>query len=213
MAKHEEWGVGDQGSSKAFEQGALGDGTKYDLIFGEHPHGRDDDNIYARFEDGSVEGFDGHRVQVEVSIKTNNYLKMSGMSGNEVRKGGLAEISFDGDVVYTTFFRDVLDVLIRLRSTITKLIEFPIDWKRASQEGSKELVGRLIYYRNTPAVVTDWWPDQGCIMVEAVPGQMFPKMCWEEEGDTDRRRIKDDIFSAHIWWFRKERKSSGSVAE
>ena len=110
---------------------------------------------------------------------------------------------FDGHVVYATGFRDVLDVLIRLRGTIMKLLEFPIDWKEARKDGSKELVGRLIYYRSTPAVVAHWFPEQGCIMIEATDGKTFPKRPWDDEREGESRRIKDDIFSAHIWWFRK----------
>jgi len=44
----EQWGVGAKASAKAFMQTKVGKET-VELIHGEHPHSRSDNNIYARW--------------------------------------------------------------------------------------------------------------------------------------------------------------------
>src|SRR5262245_36631578 len=92
----DQWGFGNPEKQEAFDHSMMDDGTPFDLVFGEFPHSRSDNDVYARFADGSVEDFDGHRVLVRVSLRSMNYLKCSGLSGNEVRKGGWCMIEFNG---------------------------------------------------------------------------------------------------------------------
>lgn len=203
----DQWGPGKNAlKEEAFELGKFQDGVKYELFHGEHPHSRDDNNVYARLKSGVIYEFDGHRIQVKISIETFNYLKSSGLTGDEIKKGGRALIFFDNVLVYGLTFRDPLHVLLEIHQLLPKLFEFPIDWKEVCQEGTHpQIVDRKIYYHDVPATITNWFPEQGCVMIEAVEGRRFPKPAWREEEEEDPHRVKDDIFSPHIWWFRKEK--------
>lgn len=200
----QEWGVGKNADAASFETGKLDDGTPYELIFGEFPHSRSDKEIYARFEkrmgaDGEkVVGFDGHRIQVRLELRTMNYLKTSGLSGDEVRKGGEWRIWLNDHEVYSAFTRDPFEALITIRRKLQELMDLPVDlWKGETP------VGRKVFYRQTPAIITSWISDQGCVILEADGVTVFPPSPWDTE-DGPEKYIKDDILSPHIWWWRDE---------
>lgn len=201
----EPWGPGKKAEkAEGFELGHLDDGTPYELIFGEHPHSRRDNSIYARFADKMgadnerVVGFAGHRILVDIELRTMNYLKTSGMSGDEVRKGGEWRIRLNGQEVYSDFTRDPLEALLTIRRKLSLLLDLPVQlWKESP-------VGRRIYYRDIPAVITDWIPDQGCVIIEPVGVEVFPKPPWRSGEQELERHVKDDILTPHIWWFRDE---------
>ena len=48
---NEQWGVGKEKDAKAFDTVKMG-GEELELIFGEHPHSRQDNTIYARGKSG-----------------------------------------------------------------------------------------------------------------------------------------------------------------
>jgi len=202
----EGWGVGDQKDAKAFDRGRLSDGTEYELFFGQYPHSRRDNDIYARFENGDVHGFDGHRGLVRIEIEMSNYLKESGISGSEIRKGGVAKLFVDDALVHTFFARDPVYAMQQMTPLLTRLQEHPADvW---SPQGRERLIGRKVYYDNVPGVVRSWLPDQGAVVIEADEGHSFPKPAWwgDDEGDDWewKDRIKTDLLSDKIWWFRRE---------
>src|SRR5262245_54628123 len=105
----EKWGYGDPQDKKPWGKAIMGRPGRprpMDLLWGEHPHSRSNNNIYAREGDGEIYGFDGHRILIDVTIRSNNYLKSSYYSGDEIRKGGSGAIIADGEQVYEFFFRD-----------------------------------------------------------------------------------------------------------
>ncbi len=59
----EQWGFGNAKENKAFDTVKIGEET-VDLFFGEHPHSRQDNTIYARTKGGSIYEFDGHRLPI-----------------------------------------------------------------------------------------------------------------------------------------------------
>jgi hypothetical protein len=199
-----EWGPGSKADSPGFELGHLDDGTPYELIFGEHPHSRSDNNIYARFahrmgaEAERVVGFAGHRILVRIELRTMNYLKTSWMSGDEVRKGGEYRIWLGGYEVYSGAFRDPFETLLTIRRKLHELMDLPVKlWNGESPEGRK------VFWRDEPAVITMWLPDQGCVVMEADGPEPFTPPPWREDGEAERT-VKDDILSPHIWWWRKD---------
>lgn len=194
---NDQWGVGDQDNAKAFDE-VLCEGSRVELIFGEHPHSRSDNNIYARFPSGEIEPFDGHRVCTKVVIQEYNYLKESELSGDEIRKGGSAKIFFDDVQVYEFFHRDTTRALIECHHMIEKLASLPIRLPKESPKGKK------IFYREVPAVIVRHIVDQGAVIIEPDAGCQFPKPVWEDSEwyPDEERIIKDDILSPHIWWFR-----------
>lgn len=168
----ERWGPGNKDKDPSFETGHLDDGTPYELIFGEHPHSRSDNNIYARFKEPmgsereSIVGFDGHRILVRIELRTMNYLKTSYLS-------------------------------LRIRQKLYQLMDLPVAlWKGETPEGRK------VYWRQTPAIITRWLPDQGCVILEADGVDYFPPSPWDEAQEAEKT-IKDDILTPSIWWWRK----------
>lgn len=202
----ERWGVGKNTDEKAFETGKLDDGTPYELIFGEFPHSRSDKNIYARFsgpmgaDNERIVGFDGHRIHVRLELRTMNYLKTSGLSGDEVRKGGEWRVWLNEHEVYSGFTRDPFEALLQIRQKLDLLMDLPVDlWKGETP------VGRKVYYRQTPAIITNWFPDQGCVILEVDGEDYFPSAPWDTLDEMEREKtIKDDILTPHIWWWRKD---------
>lgn len=209
MSRDDEWGPGERAATeKAFDVTTVGEGERrevVELVFGEHPHSRQDNNIYARWPDGRIEGFDGHRVLVDVQITSYNYLKSSGLSGNEVRKGGTAKISFNGRVVHSFFFRDAQRALLDAHALIDKLMEHPLNLWR---EGTSA-VGRRIWYDGQPAVIRSVYRDSGELYV--VPDGIERFDCprdWMVSPDLRgawpdyAHGLRLDVFSDRIGWFR-----------
>jgi hypothetical protein len=197
-----DWGFGN-GEEKPFDASVMDDGTPFTLHFGEHPHSRSDDRIYAKFENGTVEAFDGHRILTRVELRTFNYLKMSGLSGNEVRKGGQFRIWLNGKLVWAEFVRDGIRGLQKTASTLGKLLDCSMQiWRPDEPEK-----GRKIYYRETPAIIESFDCDEhessgNRMVVRAECGQ-FPRAPWDEDGEYVDETAVVDTLSPHIWWWRK----------
>ena len=196
------WGVGDKADAKAFDTTLLGADT-VELIFGDHPHSRQDNSIYARTASGAIYEFDGHRILIDVNLRSRNYLKSSYLSGDEIRKSCSAQIIFNGEQVYEVSGREPLDTLLKVHSTIERLLDMPVQLWSAKERGA--IVGRKIYYHSAPAIITRAIWDQGCVIIEPDGVDLFPRQPWQaEDGDCcyDLRSVKDDILTPHIWWWR-----------
>lgn len=201
-----QWGYGSGAKGlngepmKPFGISRMDDGTPFDLVLGEHPHSRSDDNIYARFADGRVEAFDGHRILHRVELRTFNYLKCSGLSGNEVRKGGQYRIYFNDRLVWAEFFREVEQGLRRAANVIGKLHECPLDlWEINSPK-----LPRKVYWMNQPAVITAFDVDEntsdGNSLVIEAESQEFAPTPWRREAC---KSVRVECLSPHIWWWRE----------
>jgi hypothetical protein len=202
-----EWGIGNKADAKPFDRTFLGD-KEVDLIFGEHPHSRQDNNEYARLEDGTIHDFCGHRRLIDVEIKSSNYLKSSHLSGDEIRKSVIGSIFSDGKKVYEFFSREPDIALLRAYHLLQKLQSHESNW--LSLDGRYALVGRKIYYHDQPATINAFIEDQGCVIIQSEPSFAPPRSNEEDELDywsdwkrDDHYEIKDDVLSPHIWWFRK----------
>jgi hypothetical protein len=204
----QDWGFGNGSkySPGPFAVSAMDDGTPFELLFGEHPHSRRDDNIYARFPDGRIEAFDGHRVLTRVNLRTFNYLKCSGLSGNEVRRGGQFQIFLNDKLVWAEFIRDATHGLRKAESTLAKILDSPVSiWDDKWPE-----IGRKLFYMNHPAVITGFDCDEhessgNRLYLKSETGT-FPRPAWsepEDHDDDDRESIATDTLSPHIWWWRK----------
>lgn len=205
----DEWGVGDQAGAKAFGTAGLDDGTTVELIHGQHPHSRQDSNTYARFPDGDVEGFSGHRVCVSVVVEEYNYLKESGLSGNEVRPGGRCKILFDGRCVYGFFGRNAGWMLRKADQLIPEIREHSIGHHLMEDDPAASLRGKKVYWRDEPAVITNFDGEEGTVTLRAETSSgafKTPAYRREDEDDADdddNRTIRDDYLSKNIWWWRK----------
>jgi hypothetical protein len=172
-----EWGIGNKKDDKAFATASVGT-TQVELVFGEHPHSRQDHNIYARYPDGRIENFDGHRILTRIEIGETNYLKESELSGDEIRKGGYGKIFFDGIQCYEFFHRDAEWACLRAKQLVAELKEHSSGW--ANKKNRDKLVGRKVFWERTPAIIKSLIVDQGCVILEPESG-MFPSPIHDSE--------------------------------
>lgn len=206
-----QFGIGNKAKDKSFGTATVGQDNPrtVDLVFGEHPHSYSENNIYARYADGSIEEFDGHRIQVKIELETFNYLKESHFSGDEIRKGGEGRIFLNGEQITSYFFREIEYGLTQAKGELTKLMDHPVSWWDAKER--EKMVGRKVYYENTPAVVKYLFLDQGCVVLEPEAGHQFPIPAHEleeakNEGrqpEREERTVKIEFTSKSIWWWRK----------
>jgi hypothetical protein len=200
----DEWGPGDSKNWKKFDEVIVGK-NRYDLVNGENKHSYSCSSHYAVMN-GEAVPFDGHRNLFSVQLDTNNYLKESEYSGDEIRKSGSGKIIVDGEIIYEFFFREIESGLRRAEFYIAKLKDFSIDW--LSKKERDKLVGRKIFYREIPSVIKHIIVDQGCIIVETQDGKDYPPPVYhddEEDGIYDElsNEAKVEIFDTNIWWWRK----------
>jgi len=204
----EQWGVGNSAKEKPFATTKV-EGEVVELIFGEHPHSRSANTVYARWPDGSIEGFDGHRTCLRIDIKESNYLKRSELSGNEVRKSCVANMYYDDKLVYVEGARSADALLRRLPDVLMKLDEHPADLRK----GDADLVGRTIYYNDQPATIESYDPETGSMHIKP-DGCTFKKPAWAR-GDEDEWAdgVSDDLLSPSIYWFRQTGEDAERDAE
>lgn len=183
---------------------------KLELFHGEHPHSRSDNSEYARYPDGTAEGFSGHRILVDIVIRSGNYLKDSHLSGSEIRRSAYAEIHFNGRLVYTySGGRNPGRLAARAQDIIDQLQEGIYDLHIGEGESFPKLENRKIFYKGVPAIIERYLPDQGAVVVSPEKGHSFrppPYLDSEEEVEDWRSEYaefdKPDLLSQHIWWFR-----------
>lgn len=201
----EEWGAGNRDNWSDHGTVTVGK-QEYPLVYGEHPHSRQDNRHYIDLgKDREPVGFDGHRVLIGVQIESSNYFKESHYSGDEVRKGGSAKILADGEVVFEFFHRDTQWALLRAHSLIGQLREHESGWMIRKER--ERLPGRLVSYREHPAVIDYLIVDQGCLILKTEDGQPFPAPAWARDegyGYEASSTAKVEVTDPHIWWFRKE---------
>ncbi len=197
---NDQWGAGDRANWSNHGLVMVG-GERYPLIYGEHPHSRSDNRHYVEMH-GEPVGFDGHRILIGVEITASNYLKDSYYSGSEVRKGGSGKITADGEAVFEFFTRDTRGALLRAHHLIGELSDHSSGW--LMKEERDRLVGRKVFYREVPAIITALVVDQGCVMISTEDGKPFPPPVYRDAEDEDEREssIKDEVLSPHIWWHR-----------
>lgn len=199
-----QWGYG-QGSPHSpyvIQQVKVGDEV-LDLLFGEHPHSRSDNSIYARFSSGAMVGFNGHRLLHDITFHDVNYLKTSGISGNEVRGSGMATITINDSPCGFVTYRDIFEGLLAVRARLRAIHDLPFRaWDARDRDA---MTGKEIFYHNTPAIITiaDW--EYMEVNISPEKGHDFPKTPWQSD-DSYREMgslgVRDSMFSPHIWWFR-----------
>lgn len=209
MATETKWGVGDKADAESFDTTTV-EGNIVELVFGEHPHSRRDNNIYARDpQRGTVHEFDGHRRLIDVRIESSNYLKSSELSGDQIRKSVTGTIICDGTALYEFSHREVDGALLQAHRLVTVLQEHESGWLNADDR--MRMIGRKIYYHEVPATITGVIEDQGCIMIAItatdaegirIRGEEIAEM-WEDwRHAAGSYVVKDDVLSPHIWWWR-----------
>lgn len=175
---------------------------------------------WAQVDPGSADGtpehwsrFDGHHVLIGIELSTWNIRQVHDWKGrDEITKAGTWRLTFNGEVVYGGDVRDPLAALAEIGRTIPALMGLVIRWDQPDYRGQIE--GRKVYYRDQPATLGHWMPEQGCVMVEPA-GEPFRPVCYEvDSGSVDgyERSRKAHLLSPDIWWHR-DRLTDAELAE
>lgn len=203
----EQWGPGDRSEWSDHGTVLVGD-REVPLIYGEHPHSRRDSRHYALLDpDREPVGFDGHRPCMRFDIRESNYLKTSGLSGDEVRKSCEALVYMNNRLVFGRSFRTADFAMRFFLGNMYRIEEHPVQlWRRSDTCEWPELIGRKVYWRDQPGVIRRYFPDQGAAVAEYDgdgPGFVTPahrSLADVEEVETD---VKDDILSESWGWLRE----------
>lgn len=199
----DEWGFGNGAGGegwKPFETANV-DGQDVELAFGEHPHARRDNTIYAKTPGGHIVGFSGHRAALKIEVEEQNYLKSSELSGDEVRGVAVGTVHAGGLLVLRETGRDAQSVMLRLLTKIPMAMEHSVAlWNARERQRVK---GRKVYWRGEPAVVErfDEYMLEVTIRAETESGA-FRRMPWDDSDDS-RTTVRDDVYSKDIWWWRE----------
>ena len=150
----------------------------------------------SRWHIGDVE-FDGHHTLWGFEYFPTTYLKSSYLSGDEYRKGGEIRYFRDRKQVYSEFCREPLTASNKIGATLMKLMDF--DWEMVT-------IGRKVWYRELPCVITMICEDQGCVILEREDKKDFPDAVWHKENDgamgEGEDTVKVEIIDGGIYWYR-----------
>jgi len=196
----EQWGVGNAKEKKAFDTVKMGDET-LELIFGDHPHLRQDNTVYARTEEGGIYGFDGHRLPIKIEIEEENYLKSSGLSGDQVRKKCSIKVFCDGIQILDETHRSYEH---GYRIAHQFIIDMEMHWSWFPKKVDEE-IGKIVGYREQLCKIKRVIIEQACLILETLDGKPFKKFLWEDEDDCEEKEstVKVEITSPHITWYPK----------
>jgi len=203
--EEEKWGVGSAIDKKAFDTVKMGEET-VELFFGEHPHSRQDNNIYARTKSGSVYGFDGHRLPIKIEIEEGNYLKTSGLSGDQIRKKCSVKVFCDGIQILDEGHRSYEH---GYRIAHQFILDMEMHWSWFPKK-IDEQIEKIVGYREQLCKIKRVIIDQACLILETLDGKPFKRFLWEDDKDDDYEKestIKVEITSPHITWYPKSEKT------
>lgn len=145
-----------------------------------------------------------HRVCWGVNYRMNNYTKMK-WDELDFRSSGCCEILCNGRIVYEFGARSYEYGLPKAAALITEMSEHPFCFSEPERE-----IGRKVWYHRQPAIIDELILDQGCIMLKKDGKDGFDLIDPWDDRDSfpiseyhGEERVKDDILSKNIWWFRK----------
>lgn len=225
-AAREKWGAGDEFKPIG---SVVVEGKPYVLGQGKHPHSRNYSNHYIATSDhpsgrdDDYVGFDGHRFPWHVEISESNYMKESELSGDEVRKSCAVQVYVKvvsgeraiprNKLVFGFGSRTAEYALQKLPALLNQLREHPGELYAGDLDEFPKLIGRKVYWRDQPGVVRLYFPDQGAVVIDPLPGKRFRTPAYrlddrDDDDDVDdlddEGSIKADLLDGNIWWFRRK---------
>lgn len=156
---------------------------------------------YPRDEKPSCENlvqFDGEPVCWGINYTPYNYARC---------RHGEFEATTIGNVFITRNgekFCDVRGGIERATCMINDFFDHPVNLNEIDFD--KKVIGRKVWWRSEPAIVTSYITGQACVILEpdGITHFTTPAEFANEEGnhycDGD---VKADILDKHIWWFRE----------
>lgn len=168
-----------------------------ELVFVDGKNGR------AAYHEVDGIPFDGHRVMWRLEYVPETYLKESELSGDEWRQGGQAKIYRNDVCVLNEFCRRAERAIFIFAEKLPYLQDFG-GWDDI-------VVGRKMYYMETPAVIERVLEDGEIIVAIEDQTKEFPLWGYQQEdlkedGYIDRdwsKKSRVHILDPRIWWWRK----------
>ncbi len=154
--------------------------------------------------------FRGHHVLVDVQYRQANRREVNDWKGrDEIRAEGEWQLFFNRtQVLDGQCTKNVLADLTRIAQSAQRLLDHEaVDWT-SNVPYRDQLVGRKVWYREVPAIVSREILSQGCVLLKPDGAEKFPPPVWsrdKDEGeydDCEDDEAKVEILSPHIWWWR-----------
>lgn len=173
------------------------EGFGYDLMY---------DRNHAKLSDGRVAYFAGHEHLMRIHIEEFNHL-LPGNGAQRIEAGGRVRICSDDYQIYNFRFTNLNSALFKVVQVLDSIKEFPVPLR--NRKDCEDLISRPVYWREFPAIITDFDGAQGRVRVTADnPEKRFLHEPWEKEYLEQRDvgngfgDLWEDILSARIHWFR-----------
>lgn len=189
--EEQKWGIGNKKDGKPFDSVKIGDEI-VPMIYGEFPHTRQDNHIYIK-EGSEYTGFSGHRMPFKIEIEEYNYIKRSGLSGDEVRKGCKAKLFVKDILIMNEFHRDYQ----RAFKMIDRFIDdMENDWWIIKPEEVSEKIGTKVRYKGNLYIVEGIIVGQSCAILKPLD---------EKSSDEEEEEITKVYVHEINWYeFKKE---------
>lgn len=100
-------------------------------------------------------------------------------------------------------FSDSVHSIQAAQMLINQFQNHPIDF--GSRNYENEILGRKVWWRSEPGIITSFIKDQACVIIEPDGIEKFSTPAEFKNDDIihDEDDIKADVFDSHIWWFRE----------
>lgn len=136
-----------------------------------------------------------------IRYEPNNYTKTK-WDETEARTGGAVAITRNGEIFchVTGGMNYAID---KARVMIAEFNEHPLELNSINFD--KKVVGRKVWWRSEPAIVTRYVQKQACVILEPDGISQFTvpaEFAEEEPGYYEDGIVKADILDRNIWWFR-----------
>lgn len=130
-----------------------------------------------------------------------NYTKTK-WDETEARSGGGVAITRNGEI-FCHVTGGINYGVDQARVMIARFNEHPL--KLNSINFDKKAIGRKVWWRSEPAIVTSYIHGQACVILEPDGIAQFtvpPEFAKEDPDYYEDGDVKAEILSPHIWWFR-----------
>lgn len=171
------------------------------LFHGDVPHSVQDNTTYAKTENGAIYDFAGHRLAFKIEIEEYNYLKTSGLSGDEIRKGCAVRVFVNGIQILDDFARGY-ERGYKKASDFIDSLELMWDWFPFNVESQ---IGKIVTYKEQYCKIKRFVISHGCMILETLDGQPFKPFTSDDEDDEPETELKIKINSPNVWWYPKNK--------
>lgn len=136
-----------------------------------------------------------------IRYEPRNYTKTK-WDETEARSGSGVAITRNGEI-FCHIAGGLSYGIDKARTLITEFNEHPLELN--SIDFDKKAIGRKVWWRSEPAIITRYVDRQACVILEPDGIDQFkvpPEFASEDPDYYEDGDIKAEIWSKHIWWFR-----------